>query len=622
VFNTLNINSASHVHLDGIAVNFTPTAATYSWSPAVKIDGSNNITITHSTITGGGAVSGVSQTATSLDGTGNVIGLGTGYGVNVMSSNAVKIDGVEISNFYKGIVLNKATDVTISHDDIHNIRTTGIVGAEISHVTVDSNHIHDSTPWNWGAGDHADFLAFWTNSTQTVASTDIKITNNLMEQGKGTAVLGMWLQGGDAGFTNVAISHNAFLDGNFQGITLWDTSNSTVDHNILLQTSGADWRAAPGILISSGTHNVSITDNTTGSYNDQSGSTGALANTASNNTLVQIWDPKVAGFYDNSLILSTEQQYSIAGLFGVNGVAAPTPTPVATTTTTTTTTTTDPAPAPAPAPAPTTTTSEPAPAPAPTTTTTTDPAPAPAPTSDTVVVASTTPAPAPTPAPTLETAPVTGLVITGTWDYQKLIGGAGNDTITSKSGGDTMIGGAGDDTYYLTGGSSHTTVIETAGGGVDTVIAKGDYVLTSYVENLTISSTAANGWSGTGNGLNNVITGNAGNNQLDGGAGADTIFGGLGNDNIIGGTGDDRLYGGAGKDTFTFVKGSGHDVIADMSKLDHDTINISSYMKAGYKAVLTDVGNDVTISFATGDTITLTGIHAKDLSATGSGFTL
>jgi len=40
---------------------------------------------------------------------------------------------------------------------------------------------------------------------QTSASTDIKITNNLMEQGKGTAVLGMWMQGGDIGYTNVRV---------------------------------------------------------------------------------------------------------------------------------------------------------------------------------------------------------------------------------------------------------------------------------------------------------------------------------------------------------------------------------------------------------------------------------
>jgi Ca2+-binding RTX toxin-like protein len=165
-------------------------------------------------------------------------------------------------------------------------------------------------------------------------------------------------------------------------------------------------------------------------------------------------------------------------------------------------------------------------------------------------------------------------------------------------------------------------IIEQVGGGIDTVIAKGDYTLQANVENLVINNTETNAWGGTGNALNNVITGNAGANRLDGGAGNDTINGGAGNDMIIGGAGDDRLIGGAGKDTFKFEMGSGHDVVVDFTKADHDILDISTYLKAGYKAVLHDVGADVTVSFSTGDSITLTGVHASDLIASQTGFTI
>ncbi|HEX5378156.1 MAG TPA: right-handed parallel beta-helix repeat-containing protein [Phenylobacterium sp.] len=578
VFHTLNLGSAANVHIDAVKVDFTPSSTTYAFSPAVSISYATNITITHSTITGGLAVNGVSPDSTTLDNTQNVLGFPTGYGVSIGNSNNVKLDGVEISTVNKGIVLNNSNYVTVAHSDIHDLRTSGIVGGGGSHITIDSNHIHDSNPWHWGYGDHADYLALWTNAGQASASTDIKITNNLMEQGKGTALLGMWLQGGAVGFSGVTISGNAFLNGNFQGITLWDTSNASVDHNTLLQTSG-DTKARPSILLSSGTHNVTVSDNTLGAYNDQSGSTGALANTATNNTLVQRWDPSAAGYYTDTLITSTEQAYSIDGLYGVNATGqVVSSTPVV---------------------------SDPV---------VTDPV-----VSDPVVVDSSTPVasdPVTAPAPT----PPANLVINGTWDYAKLVGGDGNDTITSKSGGDTLVGGAGDDTYVFT--ASKTLVVENAGGGVDTVIAKGDYTLTDNVENLTVSSAASNNWSGTGNGLDNVITGNAGNNYLRGLAGNDTISGGLGNDIVVGGAGSDRLTGGAGKDTFRFERGSGNDVVTDFNKVDHDVIDVSAYLKAGYKAVLTDVGTDVKISFATGDSIILTGIHAKDLSATGTGFTL
>jgi Ca2+-binding RTX toxin-like protein len=190
----------------------------------------------------------------------------------------------------------------------------------------------------------------------------------------------------------------------------------------------------------------------------------------------------------------------------------------------------------------------------------------------------------------------------------------------SKTTGDTLVGGAGDDVYNLIGGSK-TLVVELAGGGTDTVISKGDYTLGDNVENLTLSSTSADNWGGTGNGLNNVILGNGGNNFLLGMGGNDTINGGAGNDYIYGGVGSDRLTGGAGKDTFRFEKGSGQDVVTDFTKIQHDAIDLSAYYKLGLKASLVDVGADLKISFTSGDTITLTGIHASDLTATYYGFT-
>jgi Ca2+-binding RTX toxin-like protein len=163
-------------------------------------------------------------------------------------------------------------------------------------------------------------------------------------------------------------------------------------------------------------------------------------------------------------------------------------------------------------------------------------------------------------------------------------------------------------------------VVEAVGGGTDTVISKGDYTLGDNVENLTLAP-ATDNWGGAGNGLNNVIIGNAGGNFLIGLAGNDTIDGGAGNDYISGGLGNDRLTGGAGKDTFRFEKGSGQDIITDFTKAQHDVIDLSAYYKAGLKATLIDVGADVKISFNTGDSITLMGIHASDLTPTWNGFT-
>ena len=302
VFQSLTINSSSHLRLDGLDVNFTPTTGTVTWTPAVSINSSSDITFAHSTVTGGDAVSGVADYSSALDSTGNVMGRATGYGVLIGKSSGVTLDGLDVSHFYKGVVIATSDYVTVEHSDVHDTRTTPIVAGGGNHITIDSNHIHDVNPWHWGSGDHADFLALWTNAGQASASTDIKVTNNFMEQGNGTAVLGMWLQGGTPGYTDVLISGNTFLNGNFQGITLWDVAGASVDHNTMLQTSGSDYKSAPGVLLSSGSENISVHDNIAGSYNDQSGSVGTLANTLSNNTLVTKWAASAAGYYSASLV--------------------------------------------------------------------------------------------------------------------------------------------------------------------------------------------------------------------------------------------------------------------------------------------------------------------------------
>lgn len=204
--------------------------------------------------------------------------------------------------------------------------------------------------------------------------------------------------------------------------------------------------------------------------------------------------------------------------------------------------------------------------------------------------------------------------LTGTSAGELLQGGAGSDTLDGRGGADTLAGGAGDDTYIVP--NTLAKIVEAAGGGVDTVIARGDYVLGDNIENLSFAAGTTNSWSATGNALGNEIFGNAGNNRIDGLAGNDTIDGGLGADTIIGGTGDDILTGGGGADVFRFTPGGGRDIITDFGEgPDRDTLDVSAYFKAGMKATLADVGDDVVIRFSNGDTITLEGVHASNLTA-------
>jgi Ca2+-binding RTX toxin-like protein len=163
-----------------------------------------------------------------------------------------------------------------------------------------------------------------------------------------------------------------------------------------------------------------------------------------------------------------------------------------------------------------------------------------------------------------------------------LYGDDGNDVADGGTGADRMVGGLGNDSYVVddTGDQVVETRTVAAGGGIDRVFASVDYTLGANVENLNLTGTTA--YSGTGNGLDNVIFGTDGNNllsglggndtligrsgfnQLFGGAGNDTLNGGGDTDTLDGGTGNDRMVGGGGSDTY-YVDSAGDQAVETLT---------------------------------------------------------
>jgi VCBS repeat-containing protein len=144
--------------------------------------------------------------------------------------------------------------------------------------------------------------------------------------------------------------------------------------------------------------------------------------------------------------------------------------------------------------------------------------------------------------------------LTGAGGDDYLFGAGGNDTLTAGAGYDRMYGGAGDDTYYASDATDFA--YENVGEGHDRVFASVDYQLRDYVEDLTLSGTAAIGKGNAsdnsivGDDVGNKLYGYGGNDALVGNAGDDYLFGADGNDTLNGGAGYDRMYGGTGNDTY------------------------------------------------------------------------
>ena len=207
------------------------------------------------------------------------------------------------------------------------------------------------------------------------------------------------------------------------------------------------------------------------------------------------------------------------------------------------------------------------------------------------------------------------VIITG-GGADTVYGGDGNDTITS-SGAGYYSGGNGDDLMYAGLGSSETL---DGGAGTDTLnttLWNGEYTInmvtgvTDYspesfinFENLT-SGNGADTITGTAG--DNVINTNGGNDVIYGGDGNDTLNGGDGNDIINGGgtfTGTDTVDGGNGNDTITssgagtYQGGAGNDYM-------YANLGVNEVLDGGANTDTLDTTlftGDYTVNLATGAT--------------------
>lgn len=285
----LYIGKASGVTATCLDVAWKPDAKSTTWSPAVLIGESAFVTLSDVRVTGGPAVTGVARDFVGYTGNdGNVLGLPTGYGVQVRSSTDVTLEAVEVSSFYKGIVLQGTKRVTIRRANVHDTRTTPIVGSNNSDLLVTDSDLHDVQPWAWGLktsagasyGDHGDFLALWSDANQTTPNANIQIVGNRMIQAKGTPILGMWLEGSAAApFTDAVIRDNLIVVNNLQGIgPLSNCIRCAITGNTLRRADGSGSAAqSPTVLLRGGSTAVAVSGNTLGAQvDDKSGGVNAV----------------------------------------------------------------------------------------------------------------------------------------------------------------------------------------------------------------------------------------------------------------------------------------------------------------------------------------------------------
>ncbi|MBK6863089.1 MAG: M10 family metallopeptidase C-terminal domain-containing protein [Ideonella sp.] len=179
-------------------------------------------------------------------------------------------------------------------------------------------------------------------------------------------------------------------------------------------------------------------------------------------------------------------------------------------------------------------------------------------------------------------------------NFENLISGNGNDTITGTAGANAISTAAGDDQIDADGGNDTVS----GGAGNDSLLgADGDDQLNGDDGVDTL-------WGGAGSdqlwGAGSAVVGDGGD-ALYGEAGNDTVGGSYGNDSIDGGADDDALYGDEGNDTL--LGGAGNDYIRGDWGWGDDLAGADSIEGGDGNDTLDGGAGDDTMKGGTGDDI-------------------
>lgn len=298
-FASMSMVGASNIVFDGIQFDYTFQAGDALWHKPFSISDSDNITIRNSVFDGDVA----SGTGTPSD------GYGTGFGLSVWGSTGVTVDNTEFKSWWKGAAFSRSTDLTITNNEIHDIRSDGLNFGEVQSVLVEGNHIHDFR-LSKESGDHADMIQVISTTHAETTTADLTLRGNILDIGDGDVTQMIFIGNGKYNQTqddawlyqNITIEDNLVNGSHIHGISVGETDGVIIRNNTLLDAQHPDGAAAPAIRTNRSI-DVLIEDNAVSKIVNADNPDPTW--TIRNNVILQDDAPELAGYYKDQFIASS-----------------------------------------------------------------------------------------------------------------------------------------------------------------------------------------------------------------------------------------------------------------------------------------------------------------------------
>lgn len=188
-----------------------------------------------------------------------------GHGLSFRNCADVHISNSTITGFYRGIVVSKSDNTTLTNNVLTGLGSDGINIAGVHGVAITNNTLRDFAP-HPGDDSHRDFVQFWT-AGGAGASSDVLITNSAMF---GRDIQGIFIRsetmdesGNPLRYNTVKISDNFVMTDVSHGIWCAPTDGLTITNNTVLPFSapGIARDLTPVIFVNESSRDVTVSHN-------------------------------------------------------------------------------------------------------------------------------------------------------------------------------------------------------------------------------------------------------------------------------------------------------------------------------------------------------------------------
>ena len=235
--------------VDVTNINFAPQSAALDILDLVLVSGSSNISLKGNKFTGhlpepGEGLAPGQDIDSSAKAKGLIEGVAFARGIRITDSNSVLVEDSSFTQLRKGIILDTVSDVSISGNHLHDLRSDGINLVDAVSVSIAGNLMENFHPLhnydNIAFADHGDFIQWWAGDGG-LGIQDLTIRDNALLQGSGSWVQGIFGRSGGANpdgspseFSDIRIENNLINASHTNGIFVGDAKNVDIVGNTLL----------------------------------------------------------------------------------------------------------------------------------------------------------------------------------------------------------------------------------------------------------------------------------------------------------------------------------------------------------------------------------------------------